>query len=145
MDVTTPAPVAGAFPQSARDDLRTFLGDFVASLRQVEFPAGLSLQHDSRSWGNLSDYPTLQKLDGSGGSRGDLQAKFGCLLSEELDLLLAVSLFIVFGTFVDVLLAILQHAIDQSSQPMSHGGNSFGSTEPAAQSSILRTEVGLAS
>jgi hypothetical protein len=25
------------------DDLRTFLGDFVASLPQVEFPAGLSL------------------------------------------------------------------------------------------------------
>ena len=84
-------------------------------------------------------------IDDSGRGWGELQAESSRLLSEELDLLLAVSLFIIFSTFVDVLLAIFQHAIDQSSQAMSHGGNSFGSTESAAQSSILRTEVGLAS
>jgi len=42
----------------------------------------------------------------------DLEAEPGCLVSEELDLLLAVSSFVVFRTFVDVVLTILQHAID---------------------------------
>jgi hypothetical protein len=42
----------------------------------------------------------------------------GCLLSEELDLLLAVSLLVVLGAFADVLLAVLQHAIDQSGEPV---------------------------
>jgi hypothetical protein len=44
----------------------------------------------------------------------DLQAELGCFLSEELDLLLAVSSLVVFGAFVDVLLPILEHSIDQS-------------------------------
>jgi hypothetical protein len=38
-----------------------------------------------------------------------LQAELGGLLSDELDLLLAVSLLVVFRTFVDVLLTMLQH------------------------------------
>ncbi len=40
------------------------------------------------------------------------------LFSEELDLLLAVSLLVVLGAFADVLLTVLQHAIDQSGQPV---------------------------
>jgi len=50
----------------------------------------------------------------------DLQAELGCFLSEELDLLLAVSWLVVFGAFVDVLLPILEHSIDQSGEAMSH-------------------------
>jgi hypothetical protein len=42
----------------------------------------------------------------------DLQAKLGGFLSDELDLLLAVSFLVVFSAFVDVLLTILQHPIN---------------------------------
>jgi len=41
----------------------------------------------------------------------DLQAEFCSLLSKELDLLLAVSLFVVLSAPVDVLLTVFQHAI----------------------------------
>ena len=71
----------------------------------------------------------------------DLQAELGCFLSEELDLLLAVSLLIVFRTFVDVMLTILEHSIDQSGEPMGHCGDGFRSAKLAAQASVLRTEV----
>ena len=40
------------------------------------------------------------------------------LFSEELDLLLAVSLRVVLGAFADVLLTVLQRAIDQSGEPV---------------------------
>ena len=53
----------------------------------------------------------------------ELHAELGRLVSKVLDLLLAVSSFIVFRTFVDLLLTVLQHAIDQSGQPMGHGGD----------------------
>ena len=59
---------------------------------------------------------TLQKLlhDGwAGASCRPSRAAFFC---EELDLLLAVSLFVVFRAFVDVMLTILQHSIDQSGE-----------------------------
>ena len=61
----------------------------------------------------------------------DLQAELGCFLSEELDLLLAVSSLVVFGAFVDVLLAILEHSIDQSGQTVSHRSDGFRGTELA--------------
>jgi hypothetical protein len=44
----------------------------------------------------------------------DLHAELGGLLPEELDLVLAISSLVVFRTFVDVLLAVLQHSIEQS-------------------------------
>jgi hypothetical protein len=62
----------------------------------------------------------------------DLQAELGCFLSEELDLLLAVSSLAVFGAFVDVLLPILEHSTDQSGQAMSHRSDGFRGTELAA-------------
>ena len=70
-------------------------------------------------------------------------AESRCFLSEELDLLLVVSSFIVFGTFVDIVLTVLEHAIDQSGQAMGHGGDRFRSAELAAQASVLRPQVGL--
>ena len=73
----------------------------------------------------------------------DLQAEFSGLLPEELDLLLAVSLLIVFRTFVDVVLTILKHSIDQSSEPMSHRSDGFRGAQPAAQASVLSPEVRL--
>ena len=60
------------------------------------------------------------------------------LLSDELDLLLAVSLVVILRTFVDVLLTILQPAMDQSGEAVSHGGDGFGGAELAAQASVLR-------
>jgi hypothetical protein len=75
----------------------------------------------------------------------DLQAKLGGFLSDELDLLLAVSFPVVFSAFVDVPLTILQHPINQSGKPMSHGGDGFRGAELAAQASVLSPEVRLAS
>ena len=72
-----------------------------------------------------------------------LEAELCGLLPEEVDLLLAVSLLIVFRAFVDVVLTILQHAIDQSGEPMGHSGDGFRGAKPAAQASVLRAEVGL--
>jgi hypothetical protein len=46
----------------------------------------------------------------------DLSAELGCLLSEELDLLMAVSLLVVRSAFVDVLLTVLQHSLDESGE-----------------------------
>ena len=48
--------------------------------------------------------------------------------SKKLDLLLAVSSFVVFRTFVYVMLTIPQHSIDEAGEAMSHGGDGFGST-----------------
>ena len=75
----------------------------------------------------------------------DLQAELGGFLSGELDLLLTVSLLVVFRAFVDVLLTILQHPINQSGKPMSHGSDGFRGAELAAQASVLYAEVRLAS
>ena len=75
----------------------------------------------------------------------DLQAEFSGLLFQEVDLLLAVSLLIVFRTFVDVVLAILEHSIDESGEPMGHSSDGFRGAKLAAQASVLRAEVGLAS
>jgi len=75
----------------------------------------------------------------------DLHAELGSLPSDELDLLLAVSLLVILCTFVDVLLTIPQHSIGQSSEPMSHSGDGFWGAEPATQAAVLRAEVGLAS
>jgi hypothetical protein len=83
-------------------------------------------------------------MDSLGTSWCDLQTEFGCLLPEELYLSLPVPSFVVLRTFVDVLLTILEHSIDQSGKAMCHGGNGFGSAESAAQASVLRTEVCLA-
>jgi len=68
----------------------------------------------------------------------------GGLLSEELDLLLAVSSLVILCTFIDVVLTILQHSIDQSSEPMSHRRDGFRGAKPGAQAAVLRPEVGLA-
>ena len=75
----------------------------------------------------------------------DLQAELGGLLSDELDLLLAVSLLVVLRAFIDVLLTILQHPIDQSGEAVGHGCDGFRGTNFAAQASVLRPEVRLAS
>jgi len=82
---------------------------------------------------NLPISTTLQKLlcGSSRMGRCGLQAELGCFLSEELDLLLAVSSLVVFGAFVDVLLPILEHSIDQSGQAMGHRGDGFRGTELA--------------
>jgi len=69
----------------------------------------------------------------------------GCLLSEELDLLMAVSLLVVRSAFVDVLLTVLQHSIDESGEAVCHGRDGFRGTELGAQAAVLRAKVSLAS
>jgi hypothetical protein len=58
--------------------------------------------------------------------------------------LLAVSLLVVLRAFVDVLLTILQHAIDQSGKPVDHRRNGFGGAELGAHSEVLSSQVALA-
>src|SRR2546427_6777462 len=72
----------------------------------------------------------------------DLEAQFGCFLSEELGLLLAISMLVVLSAFVNVSLTVLQHSIDQSGEPVGHRRNGFRGTELGAQPSVLRSEVG---
>jgi len=74
----------------------------------------------------------------------DPEAELGCLLSEELYLLLAVSLLVVLGAFVDVLLTVLQRAIDQSGEPVGHRRNGFGGAELGAESAVLGSQVAAA-
>ncbi len=62
----------------------------------------------------------------------DLEAQFGCFLSEELDLLSAISVLVVLGAFVNVVLTVLQHSIDQSGEPVGRGRNGFRSPELGA-------------
>ena len=54
-----------------------------------------------------------------------------------MDLLLAVAVLIVLSPFVDVLLTVLQHAIDESREAVSHGSDGFGSTQFGAQTAVL--------
>src|SRR5436189_1898568 len=61
--------------------------------------------------------------------RCNLETQFHSFLSEELDLLLPVSLFVVLGTFVNVALTVLQHSVDESSESVGHRGNGFRGTE----------------
>src|SRR5258706_16260683 len=72
----------------------------------------------------------------------DLEAQFGCFLPEELDLLAAISVFVVLSAFVNVSLTILQHSIDQSGEPVGHRRNGLRGTELGAQPSVLCSEVG---
>ena len=62
----------------------------------------------------------------------DLESELGCVLSEQLDLLVAVSLLVVLGPFVDVSLSVLQHAIDQSGEAVGHGSDGLWGTELGA-------------
>jgi hypothetical protein len=50
----------------------------------------------------------------------DLESEFGGVLSEQLDLLVAVSLFVVLGPLVNVSLTVFQHAVDESGEAMGH-------------------------
>ena len=62
----------------------------------------------------------------------DLKAESGSFLSKQLKLLPAISLVVVPRSFVHVLLTILQHAIDESSEAVGHGGDGLWSTQLGA-------------
>ena len=66
-----------------------------------------------------------------------LEAELGSLSSKELELLLAISLLIVLSPFVDVSLTVLEHSIDETSEPVGHGGDGFGGTQLGAQTAVL--------
>ena len=53
-------------------------------------------------------------------------------------MLISVSVFVVLSSFVDVGLAVFQHAIDQARESVGHGGNGFGGAEFTPQ---LQTET----
>jgi hypothetical protein len=66
-------------------------------------------------------------------------------LLEELYLLLAVSLLVIRQALVDVLVAPVQHAVDEASELVSHRGDGFRRAEFAAEAPVLSAEVALAS
>jgi hypothetical protein len=61
-------------------------------------------------------------------SERDLEAELSSLLLYEVDLLLSAFLFVVFRTFINILLAILQHSVDESGEAVSHGCNGLWGT-----------------
>ena len=68
----------------------------------------------------------------SGSAVRDLESEFGRVLSKQLDLLVAVPLFVVLGPFVNASLTVLQHAINQAGEPVSHGRDSLWGTQLGA-------------
>src|SRR5579859_1095557 len=92
---------------------------------------------------------TLQKhsrVESVGGHRfDDEKAEFGGLSLEEMDLLLSVLFLVVLQPLIDVLVAPLQHAIDEAGELVSHRGDGFWRAEFAAETAVLGTEVALAS
>src|SRR5262249_48830291 len=73
----------------------------------------------------------------SGVGSEDLKTQLRGPLLEQLHLLLAVARFVVLQALVDVLVAPLQHAIDQASELVGHGRDRFGGAEFAAKAAIL--------
>ena len=87
---------------------------------------------------------TLQKPFGAeshGRWNNEFKAKSLRSFGERSDLLLAVSGFVVFIPFVDVLLAVLDEPEKQTSQLAGHGGNCFGSAQASAQAAVLGAQV----
>ena len=78
-------------------------------------------------------------------SKRDLESELSSLLLYEIDLLLTAPLLIVVSTFINVLLAVLQHSIDKSCEAVSHGRNGLGGTEFGSQTTVLSAEISLAS
>ncbi len=66
-------------------------------------------------------------------------------LLEQLKLLFAKFLLIELSALVDVLLTVLQHAVDQSGEPMSHGRDRLRRSQFGSQAAVLRAQVTLAS
>jgi hypothetical protein len=78
-------------------------------------------------------------------SKRDLESELSSLLPHEFDLLLPALLLVVVRTFINILLAILQHSIDESCEAVSHGSNSLWSAQFGSQSTVLSAEISLAS
>jgi hypothetical protein len=60
-------------------------------------------------------------------------------------LLLAIPLLVVARTFINIVLAILQHSIYKSCETVSHGSNGLWGTWFGSQSTVLSAEISLAS
>jgi hypothetical protein len=58
--------------------------------------------------------------------------------------MVAVSLLVVLTAFVNVALTVLQHSINESSEPVSHGGNGFRSAQSSTEAPILRAKISAA-
>src|SRR6266702_5909398 len=80
----------------------------------------------------------------SGLGLDDLKAKLSRPLLQERDLLLAVSLLVVARTFVDVLVAKLQHPIDQKGELVGHRRDGLWGPEFGTKAAVLRPQIALA-
>src|SRR5437764_9563482 len=75
----------------------------------------------------------------------DLQSELGGLLGHHFDLLFAIPLLVILGSFVHVLLTVLQHSVDDSGQLVRHGFDCLRGTQLGPESTVLRSQIGLAS
>ena len=78
-------------------------------------------------------------------SKCDLESELSSLLPHEINLLLPAPLLVVRGTFIDIVLAILQHSIYKPCEAVRHGSNSLRGTQFGSQSTVLSAEISLAS
>src|SRR3982750_3560361 len=78
-------------------------------------------------------------------SKRDLESELSSLLGYEGDLLLSAPLLVVVRTFIDILLAILQHSIDESCEAVSHGSNGLPGAQFGSQSTVLSPEISFTS
>src|SRR5437868_10726387 len=74
-----------------------------------------------------------------------LKAKLLRSFGQRSDLLLSVPGFIIFGSFVNVGLSVFDEPVKEAGELASHGGNGLGSSQPGAQSTVLRAQITLAS
>ena len=73
-----------------------------------------------------------------------MKAKLLCPFGQRSDLLLAIPRFVVFVSFIDVLLTVFDEPVEQTSKLAGHGRDRFGSAQTGAQAAVLRAQVALA-
>ena len=73
-----------------------------------------------------------------------LKAKLLRPFFQRSNLLFAISGLVVFSALVYVLLAVLDEPVKQAGELAGHGRDGFGSSQPGAQTTVLRAQITLA-
>ena len=73
--------------------------------------------------------------------RYKLKPLLGGLFGEGFELALAMSLFVVLHTLIDKVLALFEHAVDESREFSGHGRDGLRRSQPTAQPAILCAQI----
>src|SRR6266700_3668533 len=98
--------------------------------------AGFSLQG--------RDFPETFNPNSCCFRHNDLNTKLLRAFGQRSDLLLAIPRFVVFVSFIDVLLTVFDEPVEQTSKLAGHGRDRFGSAQTGAQTAVLRAQVAFA-